>query len=82
MLSNYRMKACSYSDPEAPTPPPVGECHRCGEDIVPGDHYITVDGVNYCEYCIEDMTYEELIRLLGFDWKEAREEDIYDGYDG
>ena len=76
MLSNYRMKSCSYSDPEAPAPPAVCVCHGCGEDIVP------VDGDNYCEYCIEDMTCEELIHLLGFDWKEASEEDIYDGYDG
>ena len=82
MLSNYRMKVGSYSGPEAQAPPAVCVCHGCGENIVPGDHYITVDGVNYCEYCLEDMTCEKLIRLLGFDWKEAREEDIYDGYDG
>ena len=73
---------CDPRCPNAPDPPAVASCHRCGEPIVPGDEYARIDGVNYCENCIDDMPYCELIPLLGGDWRTASEEEIYDGYDG
>ena len=42
----------------------------------------TVTTCAKCEGCIDEMTYSEVIELLGGEWKTASEEDIYDGYDG
>lgn len=50
-------------------------CEKCGEAIHAGDNYLNgLDGF-YCEECIEDMTKEELIELLGFEMKAARVEE-------
>ncbi|WP_278941171.1 hypothetical protein [Anaerotruncus colihominis] len=76
------MIRCPSGCPNASDPPTVTTCQRCKEPIVPGDEYANIDGVDYCEACIDDMPYCELIPLLGGEWKTASEEDIYDGYDG
>ena len=76
------MTPCHPRCPNAPDPTPVTYCHRCKEPILPGDEYAVIEGVDFCEGCIDDMPYCELIPLLGGDWKTASEEDIYDGYDG
>ena len=68
--------------PNAPEPQAVENCHNCGGGILPGDEYAKIDGVCYCESCIDDMPYCELIPLLGGEWKKASEEDLDDGYDG
>lgn len=73
---------CDPRCPNAPDPPTVATCHRCGEPIVPGDEYARIDGLAYCESCIEDMPYSELISLMGGEWRTASEEEVYDGYDG
>lgn len=82
MCDVCHMNRCPSGCPNAPDPPAVAVCKRCGDDIVPGDEYAVIDGVPYCEGCIDDMPYCELIPLLGGDWKTASEEDVYDGYDG
>ena len=82
MCSICHMSRGPSGCPKAPDPPTVATCHRCGEAIVPGDEYAHIDGVDYCEPCIEDMPYCELISLLGGEWRTASEEDVYDGYDG
>ena len=82
MCQECHMSPCHPRCPNAPAPPSVTPCHRCKEPIYPGDEYARIDGVDYCETCIDDMPYCELIPLLGGDWKTASEEDIYDGYDG
>lgn len=73
---------CLSGCPNAPDPTPVTHCNCCGEPIIPGDEYAVIDGIPYCEGCIDDMPYCELIPLLGGEWKTASEEAIYDGYDG
>lgn len=82
MCQECHMTPCHPRCPNAPDPPSVTTCHRCKEPIYPGEEYAHIDGVDYCESCIDDMPYCELIPLLGGDWKTASEEDIYDGYDG
>ena len=50
-------------------------CEECKKPIYEGETYL--NGINgyYCKECIEDMTKEELIKLLGFELKEARVEE-------
>ena len=73
---------CHPRRPNAPEPKAVENCHMCNDGILPGDEYAVIDGVCYCESCIDDMPYCKLIPLLGGEWKKASEEDLYDGNDG
>ena len=73
---------CHPRCPNAPEPQPVETCYKCTEGIFPGDEYAKIDGVCYCESCIDDMPYSVLIPLLGGEWCKASEEDREDGYDG
>ena len=82
MCHTCYMSKCPSGCPNAPAPPRVTTCAKCGCSITPGDEYARIDGLDYCEGCIDEMTYSEVIELLGGEWKTASEEDIYDGYDG
>lgn len=82
MCEVCHMTRCPSGCPNAPEPRRVDTCHQCGEAIIPEDEYAVIDGVAYCESCIDNMPYCELIPLLGGEWKTANEEDVYDGYDG
>lgn len=66
---------CLNGCPNAAEPKPVTYCKRCGEPIVPGEEYAVIDGLDYCESCIDDIPYCELIPMLGGDWKTASAED-------
>lgn len=82
MCSLCMKSPCDSRCPNAPDPQAVTDCARCHEPIYPGEEYARIDGVDYCENCIDDMPYCELIPLLGGEWKKATEEDLEDGYDG
>jgi hypothetical protein len=58
--------------PNAPDPPTVTTCCRCGRSIVPEDEYARIDGADYCEDCIDDMPCCDLIPLLDGEWKTAK----------
>lgn len=47
-----------------------------------GEEYAVIDGNAFCEACVDEIPYCDLLDRFGFDWKTASEEDIYDGYDG
>lgn len=81
MCSECLQTPCHPRCPNAPEPKGVTDCYRCKNPIVPGDEYATIDGVDYCESCLEDMPLSELITLTGWDWKRASEEDYDDGSD-
>lgn len=70
---------CHPRCPNAPEPKPVENCYRCGGGIYPEDEYAKIDGVCYCESCIDEMPYSELIPLIGGEWLKANEEDYEDG---
>lgn len=76
------MSRCSSGCPNAPEPQRVTTCHLCREPIVPGDEYARINGLDYCENCIDDMPYCELVQLFGGEWNTAREEDVPDEFDG
>lgn len=67
-----------------------GECVKCcdcdcaDEDglLEAGEEYAVIDGNVFCEQCVDEIPYCDLFDRFGLDWKTAREEDIYDGYDG
>lgn len=73
MCSECHMTPCHPRCPNAPDPPAVTTCYRCKESICPGDEYARIDGVDYCEGCIDDMPYCVLIPLLGGEWKTVQE---------
>lgn len=68
-----RMSPCHPRCPNAPDPPAAFRCHDCGEPIYPGDEYARVDGVEYCEGCIDNSPFCVLIPLLGGEWKTVQE---------
>ena len=82
MCSVCLKNPCDSRCPNAPEPQAVTDCHRCNSPIYPGEEYARIGGVDYCESCIDDMPYCELIPLLGGEWRKATEEDLDDGYDG
>ena len=63
-------------------PDHIMKCGACGRVIEPGEEFGTLDGSIYCEECIDEFPYCELVTMAGHDWKMAIKEDIYDGYDG
>ena len=46
-------------------PAAVTTCRKCGEPITPGYEFARIDGLDYCDECIDDMPYCELVPLLG-----------------
>lgn len=73
MCSICHHSPCLSRCPNAPDPLAVFHCYRCGEAIYPGDEYASIDGVEYCESCVDDMPYCELVPLLGGEWKTVQE---------
>lgn len=67
------MNPCAAQCPNAEEPIAVSFCEICGEPIIPGDEYASVDGADYCEACIWNMTCKEMISLFGGEWKIAVE---------
>lgn len=81
MCSECLQSPCHPRCPNAPDPKPVETCYKCGDGIFPGDEYAKIDGVCYCESCLDDMPLCVLIPLLGGEWNKASEEDYDDGSD-
>lgn len=73
---------CRTGCPNAPAPVAIYSCEECGEGILPGDEYAVIDGVHYHLDCLEEMDIHTLLGLFGTYTETAREDDIYDGYDG
>lgn len=49
----------------------VCTCAECGEPIQIGEQYIDIDGDCYCEFCIDDMTKNEVLELAGLTFQTA-----------
>ena len=57
----------TYSDePEERASRTVGRCCDCECAIQIGDKYIDIDGDFYCEYCVDDMTRQDLLEKVGY----------------
>lgn len=81
MCEICRSSPCLSRCPNAADPTPVTHCHRCGEPIIPGDEYGVIDGLDYCEDCIDDMPYCELLPLMGAEWKTVQKGETIQCYD-
>lgn len=71
-----RMSPCHPQCPNAPDPPAAFQCHKCGEPILLGDEYARIDGVEYCEDCIDNYPYCVLIPKLGGKWKTVQDGEV------
>lgn len=57
-------------------------CSDCKEELREGEEYGVLNGFVLCEGCIDEIPYCELVVWMDREWNAAREDDIYDGYDG
>ena len=65
---------CVSRCPNAPEPIAVHICSWCKEPIFIGDEYIDTSEGPVCRECIEGMTIQEFMELIGETFKEAKEE--------
>lgn len=79
MCSECLQTPCHPRCPNAKEPRAVTDCCRCNGGIIPGDEYAIIDGMPYCESCLEDMPLSELVTLMGGEWLRATEDDLDDG---
>lgn len=63
---------CPYAD----EPANIGSCEKCGEPIFVEDYFAEIDGVYYCDNCLDNMSYGEIIELCGGEYRVATENDI------
>lgn len=56
---------CDPRCPNAPDPPAVYDCKRCGEPIVAGDEFVELDGDYYHEECFADSAVSILLEEYG-----------------
>lgn len=71
---------CLPRCPNAPEPPAVCTCDKCGESIREGDEYIDDNG-NVCRDCIENMSAVELLDVLDIRFRTAEVEEPDYEYD-
>lgn len=62
---------CHPACPNAPEPKPIYYCAECGEGIYDGDRYFECQEGCVCEECMDDMSAEEILELLGEKFKIA-----------
>lgn len=54
MCEVCHMTPCPAGCPNAAEPPVVYHCYKCDAEIWEGDEFYRIDGVPYCESCIDD----------------------------
>lgn len=71
MCEICRQTPCDSRCPNASEPKPVASCVKCGEGIYEGDEFFdSLDGP-ICEDCMEDMSYSEILEVIGEKMKVA-----------
>lgn len=78
MCSVCLQTPCDPRCPNAADPKGVDDCILCESPIVPGDEYGKINGLSYCESCLEDMPLSNLITLGGGEWHTSDDEDEED----
>ena len=71
MCSLCRMYPCDRRCPNALDLRPVAWCKTCGEGIFEGDKYFEDLNGEICKECMDDMSAEEILELLGEKFKVA-----------
>lgn len=65
MCSICHQHLCDTRCPNAPESVPVEICNDCGCEIYEGDKFYNGNDSTICKDCMEDMTVEEILQLLG-----------------
>lgn len=65
MCDMCRMIPCHPRCPNASEPVPVHRCDKCGEGIFEGDKYFDSQEGYVCKECLNDMSSDEVLELLG-----------------
>lgn len=81
MCSECHQSPCSPRCPNAKESAYIHKCSRCGEKIYVGEDYADINGDFYCEPCIENMPYSELVTICGGEWRTADYSYFDDGAD-
>lgn len=71
MCEIYRRTICASGCPNAPEPKPVDICSQCGDGILEGDEFFDGPDGPVCKDCMEDMSYSEILELIGEKMKVA-----------
>lgn len=62
---------CDSRCPNAPEPTPIETCLQCGAGICEGDEYFDSQDGPICKECMEDMSYSEILEIIGEKMKVA-----------
>ena len=65
MCSVCMSNPCHPQCPNAPEPKPVYTCDKCGYGIFEGDKFLNGPEVYICKDCLDDMTADEILEMLG-----------------
>ena len=65
--SNPHLPGC----PNAPEPKHGYKCSYCGGEIVEGEYFYDIDGRLYHDDCLDEMSREKILELVGIDKEEA-----------
>ena len=65
MCAECGMNPCHPRCPNAPEPEPVHTCNKCGYGIFEGDKFFHGPEGYICRECLDDMTAEEILEMLG-----------------
>lgn len=75
MCQICRQYPCDPRCPNAPEPKAIFTCKRCKEGITAGEEYFDSHEGQICKGCIEDMTINEFMELIGESFSTAEEEE-------
>ena len=78
MCSVCLQTPCDSRCPNAADPKAVDDCILCNHPIIPGEEYGKINGLCYCESCLDDMPLSNLITLCGAEWHTLEDEDEED----
>lgn len=66
-----RSYPCVSGCPNAKEPEPEHECSGCGYGIFEGDRFLQIGTKYYCEQCLDNMTAETLLDMVGYELETA-----------
>lgn len=71
MCEMCRQIPCASRCPNAPEQKPIKTCLQCDGGIYEGDEYFDSPNGPVCEECMEDMSYSEILEVIGEKMKVA-----------
>lgn len=76
MCELCRQYPCHPLCPNAPEPKLVKECCKCDEGIYQGDEYLSTPDGFICKDCLEDLSVDEWLEIMGESLTIAESEDM------